>query len=128
MIKYKIMKALNYLLFAILASHCLSISKFCSEVKPTNAEDCHKASLNSDEGFNFQYCCYIYAKLTFNDKTENYQYCGPATKTMFNEFSKLYDIAKKTAEDLKITIHELDVNCDSKYLVNSILLMLLFLL
>lgn len=123
------MKALNYLLFAILASLCLSRSRFCSEVEPSNAEDCHKAGLDSDEGFNFQYCCYIYAKFTYKDRTENYQFCGPATKTMFNEFSKLYDIAKKTAEDdLKVTIHELNVDCDSKYLVTSILLMLLFLL
>ena len=47
---------------------------------------------------------------------------------MFNEVGTLVDIAKKSAEELGITDLTLDVNCDSKYLVVSILSILLFLL
>ena len=47
---------------------------------------------------------------------------------MFNKFSKLYDIAKKSGEEINAQNVILHVDCDSKYLVISILSMLLFLL
>ena len=120
------MKVLHYLLFAILASQYLS-QRFCTKVAPTKAEDCHNALKESD-GLNFAHCCYVNYKFTLNGKTNAETLCAPATKAMYDEFSTLYDIAKKSAEELNINDLSLDVNCNSKYLVISILSMLLFLL
>ena len=123
------MKVLYYLLFALLASQTsqLSGSDFCTEVRPTRAEDCHKAGLSS-EGFTFFKCCYVNAKVNAQNKERYGQACFPATKAMFNKFSTLWDIAQDSAKELNVNILTLDVNCDSKYLVVSILSILLFLL
>ena len=120
------MKVLHYLLFAILASQYLS-QRFCTKVAPTKAEDCHNALKESD-GLNFAHCCYVNYKFTLNGKTNAETLCAPATKAMFNKFSKLYDIAKKSGEEINAQNVILHVDCDSKYLVISILSMLLFLL
>ena len=120
------MKVLHYLLFAILASQYLS-QRFCTDVNPKRAEDCHNA-LKESEGLKFPYCCFATYQFTLQGRLYDENVCAPATKAMFNKFSKLYDIAKKSAEELNINDLSLDVNCNSKYLVISILSMLLFLL
>ena len=123
------MKVLYYLLFALLASQTsqLSGSDFCTEVRPKKPEDCHKAGLTT-EGFTFFKCCYVNVNVSALNENEGGQACYPATKAMFNKFSTLWDIAQDSAKELNVNILTLDVNCDSKYLVVSILSILLFLL
>ena len=122
------MKALHYLLFALLVSQYLSQTQVCSEVRdPTKPGDCNHAAAEIG-GVKVYRCCYIAINATFQGRSSGSRVCYPVTKAIYNKIGTLIDIVKDSADEVSAKISHLEVNCNSKYLVNSILLILLFLL
>ena len=121
------MKALHYLLFALLVSQYLSQTQVCTKVRdPTKPEDCNKAAAEL-EGVKVYRCCYLAINATFQGRSDGSRICYPVTKAIYNKVDTLIDIVKDSADEVGAKITHLEVNCNSKYLVNSILLILLFL-
>ena len=121
------MKALHYLLFALLVSQYLSQTQVCSEVRdPTKPGDCNDAVAEIG-GVKVYRCCYIAINATIQGGSSGSRLCYPVTKAIYNKVDTLIDIVKDSADEIGAKISHLEVNCNSKYLVNSILLILLFL-
>ena len=109
------MKAIYFFLFALFIYLCSS--KDCEKINPTSAKDCNGGEIGKD----YYKCCYEIVKL----KGENeIKVCKALTKEQCDDIKKYKEIIKNTTEGLE----NIDVVCNSKYLVLSVISLLLFLL
>ena len=107
------MKAFYFLLIALFVYQCYSTP--CVAVSnPTEKKNCNDAEVPSG----YHKCCYAVAK----KGSEEQKACMPVKKEEYDDISKYIDNTKKAQ-----SLDKLDVDCSSKYLVISILSLLLFL-
>ena len=73
-------------------------------------------------------CCFVEAKGTYMGTTSETKACGSVTKTEYDNIEKLIEEAKKQMEAIGGKIDKYDVDCNSNYIIISMLgLLLLFL-
>ena len=107
------MKAFYFLLIALFVYQCYSTP--CIAVSnPTEKKNCNEAEVPSG----YHKCCYTVAK----KGSEEQKACIPVKKEEYDDISKYIDNTKKSGG-----LDKLDVDCASKYLVISIISLLLFL-
>ena len=107
------MKAFYFLLIALFVYQCYSTP--CNEVtNPTEKKNCNDAEVPSG----YHKCClFVLEKGGVEQKA-----CMPLKKEQYDDISKFIDDTKKSEG-----LDKLDVDCASKYLVISIISLLLFL-
>ena len=86
---------------------------------PSKAKDCHDA----EPGDGYYKCCYSIGKLKGENKEKG---CLPIKKEEYDDIDKYISDSKKQIGEEKV--EKLDIDCNSKYLVLSVISLLLFLL
>jgi hypothetical protein len=114
------MKALYLLLLTLLVSQCFSRS--CSGTA-TSASECN----NAEKVTGIYRCCYLEQKYTLAGQSVDTKTCYPVTEEQFKEIKTIVDATEAAAKAIGATGVSIDINCSSKYLVSSILTLLLFL-
>ena len=112
------MKALFLLSFALILS--LYNSQTCSGYAEY-AEDC------TDIHFYGGYCCYVRFEQSYKGSTHDDRYCVYLTKTQYDNIKEFVDYHKKNdvTEGWEPEVYK--INCDSKYISYSLILLFLFL-
>ena len=109
------MKAIYFFLIALFI--CLCSSKDCEKTNPTSAKDC----IGGEVGKDYYKCCYQIIKYTGKNEEK---FCNAFTKEQCDDIKKYKEDMKNKIKDLEM----IDVVCNSKYLVLSVISLLLFLL
>ena len=126
------MKAFYLFLIALFIQQCSS-KDYCSKVSnPKSAKDCYEAE--PEEGY--YKCCLIDAK----EKGKNEEkFCNPLKKEEYDNINEFKEKTKKEVEKEGVVVEKLEIDCTptptptptpniSKYLVLSVISLLLFLL
>ena len=114
------MKALYFLLLALLLSQ--TFSRSCSG-SATEASECH----NAEKATTAYRCCYLDQKYTLGGQSFEDKKCSPVTETEYLNIKTIVEAAETAAKAIGATGISIKINCDSKYLVSSILTLLIFL-
>ncbi len=111
------MKAFYLFLIALFIYQCSS--KACMSVtSPSKAKDCNEA----EPGQGYHKCCYLNGKLKGQNEEK---LCIPLKKEEYDDIKNYISNKKKEAGEGNV--EKLDIDCNSKYLVHSVILLLLFL-
>ena len=117
------MKTIGLLLFALLFSQ--SLSYYCQVNDPATSKSyCKKSTL----GYGIYTCCYVEKKYSIGESNKEENVCYPVKEEEYKDIKSVvssieYNIKASDATNVKVNI-----DCASKYLVASILSLLLFLL
>ena len=115
------MKALYLVLFALLLS--LYNSRDCNDLAE-KASECHDATVPSG----YYKCCYVTLKLKKKGSSSETYRCGLVDEKTYNDIKKYVEEAEKRYKDEKYDDVTVKIDCDSKYIIYSLLsLILLFL-
>ena len=114
------MKALYLLLLALLVSQCFSRS--CAGTA-SSASECHSAEKTTG----IYRCCFLEEKYTMAGQSAESKTCTPVTETQYQNIKTIIDTAEAAAKAAGATGISIKIDCASKYLVSSILTLLLFL-
>ena len=93
-------------------------------VSASSSKDCKK--LNVSESGN--HCCYYKGKVEYNGKTDEQKTCIELTDEEYNNIDDYIDDGKDAVKELGGKVKDLDIDCNSSFLTNSLLGIILFLL
>jgi len=98
----------------------------CTECKgsATSVSDCEKKTLSEGE----YRCCFGDIKVTIMGKTQEIKECGPLTKEQYDNFEKYLEDGIKKIEAFGGKIDKLSIDCNSNYIIISMLALLLLFL
>jgi len=98
----------------------------CAECEgsASSVSDCEKRTLPTGA----YRCCYGESKVTFMGATTETKGCAPITKDQYDNIEKFMEDLKKQSEAIGAKVDKLSVDCNSNYIIISMLgLLLLFL-
>jgi len=119
------MKIFTFLLLCsiIIFINAADSDKDCNGASASSAKDCKDLKLSGSGN----HCCYSEAKVEYNGKTEKLKNCVELTDEEYNNIDDYIDTSKDEAKTL-FNIKDLEVDCNSSFLTNSLLGIILFLL
>ena len=114
------MKKTLFLLIAILLVAKFNCDddedEYCSGDTANSVDDCQKLKLYTADGVEYKHCCFLEAKV----KSEDIKWCIPLTQKDYDEIDDYIDKNKEYSD--------VSIDCDSNYIMVSLLsLILLFL-
>ena len=115
------MRKTLFFYFAILFISQLNFIKNegCQKSNPSSKKECH----NRPAGDGYYKCCYVEEKWKGGSEIS----CGAVTKKEYDDIEDLIDKYEDLAESIGIKDPDISVDCSSKYLLISLLsLILLF--
>ena len=98
----------------------------CAECEGSGSSvsDCEKRTLPAGA----YRCCYGESKVTFMGETQETKGCGPITKDQYDNIEKYMEDLKKQSEAFGAKVDKFSIDCNSNYIIISMLgLLLLFL-
>jgi hypothetical protein len=118
------MKIFTFLLLCsiIIFINAADSDKDCEGASASSAKDCKDLKLSGSGN----HCCYSEGKYEYNGKTEKVKICVELTDEEYNNIDDYIDASKEANTIFKIK--DLDVDCNSSFLTNSLLGIILFLL
>ena len=119
------MKIFTFLLLCsiIIFIKAADSDKDCYGASASSAKDCKDLKLSGSGN----HCCYSEAKYEINGKTEKQKICVELTDEEYNNIDDYIDASKEAAKTY-IKVKDLSVDCNSSFLTNSLLGIILFLL
>ena len=118
------MKGLHIVLAIILVALYNAAEKCTDIFTPSKASECN--SLKVDDGF--YKCCYVYTKISIAEVSRESKSCTEIDKT---NYDNIKDFVKKSKEEMEKTgakVSSFDIDCSSKYLYISLLLLMVLLI
>ncbi len=116
------MKVIYALLIILLES--LYKAQNCTSAKPNKASDC--TNLKADNG-EFR-CCYRVEKYIYMDNYIDEKSCTSLSKEEFDSVNLLIKSLRQYIEKMGGKFETYDIDCSSKYLYISLILLMIFLL
>ena len=102
-----------------------SIKSYCYDKESaSSSDDCKDLKVSGDGN----HCCYLYVKGEYEGKTSESESCIEITKEEYDNIDDYIDKAKDNAEKYGGKYKKYEIDCNSSFLTNSLLGIILFLL
>ena len=121
------MKIFTFLLLCsiIIFINAADSDKYCSGASASSSKDCKDLKVLGSGN----HCCYYKTKgKDENGKTQEYKTCLEITDEQYDKIDDYIDYLEEIAEKEGNKIDDLDIDCNSSFLTNSLLGIILFLL
>ena len=103
---------------------CASTSYCYYKTSASSSDDCKDLKVSEDGN----HCCYQYAKAEYEGKTLESERCIEITNEEYDNIDDYIDNAKDRAERARGKVKKYEIDCNSSFLTNSLLSIILFLL
>ena len=102
-----------------------SNKSYCyDKTSASSSDDCKDLKVSEDGN----HCCYLYGKAEYEGKTSESERCIEITNEDYDNIDDYIDNAKDSAEKAGGKVKKYEIDCNSSFLTNSLLSIILFLL